>query len=112
MFVWPLALSIRDFRSSAGFGSRRFSTLCQRELDTQKSAQHGDGIIAPQSSVTRNNVLGHAHDPTGDTGIAGEFKFPTAPEFLSCWRPNSIGLVLIVTTEFFFVTVVMLAGVK
>ena len=84
----------------------------QRELDTQKSAQHGDGIVAPQSSVTRNNVLGHAHDPTGDAGIAGIFKFPSSPDFLSCRWPEGIGIVLVVATEFFFVTVVMLAGVK
>src|ERR1700720_3151558 len=102
MFVQALALSIRDFRSIAGFGNRRFSTVCQRELDTQKSAQHGDGIIAPQSSVTRNNVLGHAHDPAGDPGVSGEFKFPSPPDFLSCWRPDGVGLILIITTEFFF----------
>ena len=62
--------------------------------------------------MTPNNVLGHAHDPTRDAGIAGINKFPPSPELVSRRRANFAGIVLAVATEGFFVTVVTLARVK
>src|SRR5439155_23758763 len=88
------------------------SAPCQREFDAKKGAQHCNGVVAPQSSMTPNNVLGHADDPTRYAGVAGINKFPPSPEFLSCRRLDRTGIVVGIATGAFLVTVVTVAGVK
>src|SRR6476660_6253264 len=101
-----LMLYLRSLRSASGLGTGHLIWPGSRELDTQEGAQHRDGIVAPQSSVTRNNLLGHAHNPTGDTSVTGIFKLPSSPDFLSRRRPDGSRIVVVVMTEFCFVPVV------
>src|SRR4030095_11654913 len=77
-----------------------------------KSAKHRYRVIAPQSSVTPNDLLWYAYDPAGHTCITSVDKLPTAPVFVSCWRTRLIRIVIWTATELLFVTIVLLAGEK
>src|SRR5215471_9241294 len=77
-----------------------------------ESGEHRYRIVAPQSSVAPDDVFRHAHDPAGDTGIAGVDKLPSAPVFLPRGRPGLIRIVIRTMTKLFFVTVVFLARQK
>ena len=81
-------------------------------MHTVKSAEHRYRVIAPQSSVTPNNLLGYAHDPAGHTRITGIHKLPTLPVFVSCGRARLIRIVIWTGTEWFFVTIILFAGEK
>ena len=62
--------------------------------------------------MTPNDVLRYAHDPTGHASIAAVDKLPTAPLLLSGGRTRFIGIVIWTAAEWFFMTIVPLAGKK
>ena len=62
--------------------------------------------------MTPNDVLRYAHDPTGHASIAAVDKLPTAPLLLSGGRTRFIGIVIWTAAEWFFTTIVPLAGKK
>src|SRR4029077_165233 len=103
--VWGLGNTNRLRRSG--------HTFCvQGKMHTVKGAEHRYRVIAPQSSVTPNDVLWYAHDPAGHTCIASVDKLPTAPVFVSCRRARLIRIVLWTAAELFFVPIVLFAGEK
>ncbi len=81
-------------------------------MHTVKSAEHRYRVIAPQSSVTPNDLLRYAHYPAGHTRIAAVDKLPTLPVFVSCGRTRLIWIVIRTATELFFVTIILFAGEK
>src|SRR5262249_32739268 len=84
----------------------------QWKLDAEQSHQHGDGVVAPESAMSPDNVLGYTYDPTRDTGVAGIAKLPLPPILVAGRRAKRTGRVVAVATETFFVSVVVLARVK
>src|SRR5437667_2009760 len=110
MLVSVYLLESRALRRSNRF-RRRNLAADQREFDSKKRCQHRDGVVAPQSSVFPNNVLGDAHDPTGHASIAGVFKFPSSPALGRGWM-DLTGSVIAVVTEGVAVRLGMLARVK
>ena len=84
----------------------------QGKMHAVKSAEHRYRVIAPQSAVTPNDLLRYTHDPAGHTRIAGVYKLPTLPVFVSCGRACLIWIVLRTLTEWFFVTIILFAGEK
>src|SRR4030095_5918439 len=95
--------------SSPRLGGSHHAARAQREFHAKERPQHRNRIVAPQSSVTPDNVFGHAHDPTGDAGITGVNKFPLPPEFFSCRWMNVAGTVFPIATEAAFMTIIALA---
>src|SRR5207253_9001001 len=92
---------------------RSRSTFCiQEKMHTVKSAEHRYRVIAPQSSVTPNDLLRYAYNPTRHTRIASVDKLPTLPVFVSCGRARLIRIVIGTATELFFVTIILFAGEK
>src|SRR5947207_10047616 len=81
-------------------------------MHTVKSAEHRYRVIAPQSSVTPNDLLRHSYDPAGHTSVAAVDKLPTLPVFVSCGTARHIGIILWTRTELFFVAIVLFAGEK
>ena len=77
-----------------------------------KSAQHGNGIVAPYAAVAPNNVLWNAHDPAGHPGIAGIDKLPPPPKFSSRRWADRARIIVGVLAEAIFMTVVPLACIK
>ena len=65
----------------------------QGKMHTVKSTEHRYRVIAPQSAVTPNDLLRYAYDPAGHTRIAGVYKLPTLPVFVSCGRACLIWIV-------------------
>src|SRR5277367_1614052 len=81
-------------------------------MQTIKSAEHGNGIVAPYSHVTPNNVLRNAHDPAGHPSISGIDKVPSPPKFSSRRRADHTGIIVGVVAEMVFMTIVPLARIK
>src|SRR6267142_4621137 len=81
-------------------------------MHTVESTEHRYRVIAPQSAVTPNDFLGHAHDPVRHARIAAVDKLTTLPVFVSCGRTCLIRIVIRTRTEWFFVTVILFAGEK
>src|SRR6266496_175746 len=77
-----------------------------------QSAEHRHRVIAPQSTVTPNDLLWYAYNPAGHTRVASVDKLPTAPVFVSSGRARIIRIVIWTATELFFVTIVLFAGEK
>src|SRR6266566_1235233 len=111
MSVSVYLLWVRASRRRNRLGSCHFAA-CQREFHAKKGAQHRDGVVAPQSSMTPNDVLWHPHDPIRYAGVAGIFKFPLPPEFLSRRRMDITRSVFPIATGVAFMTIVVLARVK
>ena len=84
----------------------------QWELNAEKSTQHGDGVVAPQSAVAPNYVLWHAYDPAWHPGISGINKLPLPPNFFSGRWADFIRIIVAIAAEAIFMAIVMLARVK
>src|SRR5205823_12208294 len=84
----------------------------QRKFHAKERAEHRNRVVAPQTSMTPDNVFRHAYDPTGHAGVAGILKFPLSPEFFSRRWMDVTGTVIPIATEAAFMTIVVLARVK
>jgi hypothetical protein len=62
--------------------------------------------------VTPNYFLWNAHNPEGHAIVSGKNKLPPPPNFLSGGRPDFIGIIVTITAEAIFVSIVMLARIK
>src|SRR5207237_10117 len=85
---------------------------CRKTSDSKERAEHRNRVVAPQTSMTPDNVFRHAYDPTGHAGVAGILKFPLSPEFFSRRWMDVTGTVIPIATEAAFMTIVVLARVK
>src|SRR6266436_8398016 len=85
--VWGLGKTNRLRRSGYTF-------RIQGKMHTVKGAEHRYRVIAPQSSVTPNDVLRYTYDPARHTCIAAVDKFPTAPGFISSRRARLAWIVI------------------
>src|SRR6476660_10586233 len=112
MLVPVQLLQIGGLWSGPRLGNSHNAAWAKREFHSKERAKHRHRVVAPQSSVTPDNVFGHAHDPTGDSSVTGVFKFPPPPEFFSRRWLNSTWAVLPVGTEILFMAIVVLARVK
>ena len=81
-------------------------------MQTIKSTEHGNGIVAPYSHVAPNDVLRNTHDPAGHSGIAGIDKLPPPPKFSSRRWADHTRIIVGVVAEAIFMTVVPLARIK
>src|SRR6476646_1473303 len=79
MLVPVQLLQIGGLWSGPRLGNSHHAACAKREFHSKERAKHRHRVVAPQSSVTPDNVFGHAHDPTRDAGIAGIFKLPLPP---------------------------------
>src|SRR5215831_14651395 len=111
-FVLVQFLRVRGFGNTRALGRDRSALCIQREMHAIKSAEHGYRVIAPQSAVTPNDLLGYAYNPARHMGIAAVDKLPALPVFISSWRARLIRVVIRAATELFFVTIVLFAGEK
>jgi len=111
-FVLVQFLSVRGLGKTNRLRRSGYTFCIQGKMYTVKSAEHRYRVIAPQSSVTPNDLLWYTHDPAGNTCIAAVDKLPTAPVFVSCGRTCLTGIVFRTLTELFFVTIVLFAGEK
>src|SRR5262249_23021161 len=88
-FLPSVQLVLVQFLGVRGVGDARplrrdRSTFCvQRKMHTVKRAKHRNGVVAPQSSMTPNNLLRHTYYPAGHMGIATVDKLPATPVFIS-----------------------------
>src|SRR5262249_42729637 len=81
-------------------------------MHTGKGAEHGYGVVAPQSAVTPNDILRYAYYPAGHMRIATIDKLPSPPVLVASGRTRLIRIVIRAATELFFMTVVLFAGEK
>jgi hypothetical protein len=81
-------------------------------MHAEKSAQHGDGVVAPESAVTPNNILWHPHNPAWHAGITRINESPPSPNFFSGRWPDLIGVIAAIAAETVFVAIVTFTGVK
>ena len=81
-------------------------------MQTIKSAEHGNGIVAPYAHVAPNNVLRNTYDPARYSGIAGINKLPPPPKFSSRRRADHTRIIVGIVAEAIFMTVVPLARIK
>ena len=81
-------------------------------MQTIKSTEHGNGIVAPYAHVTPNNVLGNTYDRARYSSITGINKLPPPPKFSSRRRADHTRIIVGIVAEAIFMTVVPLARVK
>jgi hypothetical protein len=81
-------------------------------MHTEKSAQHGDRVVAPQSAMTPNDILWHSNNPAWHPGITRINELPPPPNFFSGRWPNFIGIIGPIPAETVFVAIVTFTGVK
>ena len=112
MLVPVQLLQIGGLWSGPRLGNSHNAAWAKREFHSKERAKHSHRVVAPQSSVTPDNVFGHAHDPTRDAGIAGIFKLPLPPKFFSGRWMDSTWAVLPTAAEILFMAIVVLARVK
>src|SRR6476646_4660875 len=112
MLVPVQLLQIGGLWSGPRLGNSHHAACAKREFHSKERAKHGDRVVAPQSSVTPDNVFGHAHDPTRDSSVTGVFTLPLPPKFFSGRWMDLTGAVFPTAAEILFVTVVMFARVK
>src|SRR5215831_16748015 len=77
-----------------------------------KSTKHRNGIVAPQSAVTPDDVLRHSYYPTRHMRISTVNKLPATPVLVASARTGLIRIVIWTATELLFVAVVHFAGEK
>ena len=81
-------------------------------MHAKKSTQHGDGVVAPESAVTPNDILGHPNNPAWYTGITRINELPPSPKFFPSRWPVFIGIIAAISAETVFVAIVTFAGIK
>jgi hypothetical protein len=81
-------------------------------MHTEKGAQHGNRVVAPQSAVTPNDILWNPDNPAWDPGITRIDELPPPPNFFSGSWPNFIGTIGAIPAEFVFVSIVTFTGVE
>ena len=81
-------------------------------MQTIKSAEHGNGIVAPYAHVTPNDFLRNAHNPAGYPGITGINKLPAPPKFSSRRRADHTRIIVGIVAKPIFMTVISLTRIK
>src|SRR5215472_10197104 len=111
-FVLIQFLRVRSFGNTGPLRWDRSAFCIQGKMHAVKSTEHRNGIVAPQSAVTPNDLLRHSYDPAGHMGISTVDKLPSTPVFVSSARTRLIRIVIWTATELVFVAIVRFAGEK